>query len=131
VNYALSRRRREAFQKALKDKTADVSIATDIVRAVRSVFIEFQKDYPGRASEVGEVLAYCIAVDHLKATSKMSLKTSGNMPVHGLDGIHALFEKHALTIYFLESKLAKTANDGAREYAESLSFSEERKALLA
>lgn len=125
VNYALSRKRRLAFKKALLEASpADISASADIVRVVREVFIDFNKKYPSRASEVGEVLAYCIAVHHLAASqiaAKMSLKTSSNMPVHGLDGIHATFNNGQLSVYFLESKLSKTANDGAREYAESVS----------
>lgn len=123
VNYALSRRRRVAFLKILQTSSADLSAAADIIQVVRNVFIEFRKQYPSRASEVGEVLAYCIALHHLKAAqvaAKMSLKTSPNMPVHGLDGIHAIFENDALTVYFLESKLSQSANDGVREYAESV-----------
>src|SRR5256885_12132715 len=49
----------------------------------------------------------------------MSLKTNNNMPVHGLDGIHATVEGGWLVIYFLESKLNKTANGGAADFAES------------
>lgn len=124
VNYALSRRRRLAFRKALENADpADMSSIPDLLRTVRDVFIEFRKANPSRASEVGEVLAYCVTLHHLKAAqmaAKMSLKTSPNMPVHGLDGIHAIFETGALTIYFLESKLAGDANDGARDYADSV-----------
>lgn len=124
TNYALSRRRRAAFRKALIDASeADISSAADIVNVVRDVFIEFREKYPSRASEVGEVLAYCVALHYLNAAqmaAKVSLKTSPNMPVHGLDGIHAIFSNNALTMYFLESKLSKTAGDGAREYAKSI-----------
>jgi hypothetical protein len=125
VNYALSRRRRLALRSALLNSNgADLSGAADIMQIVRDVFIEFNKAYPSRASEVGEVLAYCIAIHYLKAAqmaAKVSLKTSSNMPVHGLDGIHAAVENGALTVYFLESKLSSNANDGVAEYAESVS----------
>ncbi len=49
----------------------------------------------------------------------MSLKTAANMPVHGLDGIHAVFENGALTVYFLESKLASEGRRGVASYAAS------------
>lgn len=124
LNYSLSRRRRLAFRAELNKKgPADVTDVADLFNIVRDTFIEFREKYPQRASEVGEVLAYCVALHHLEAPqilAKMSLKTSSNMPVHGLDGIHAKVENGAMTMYFLESKLAKTANDGAREYAESV-----------
>ena len=119
--YALPRKRRIELQKKAAE---DITVVADIFDRTRSVFLKFRKEYPHRASEVGEVLAYSIAVNYLKAAqmaAKMSLKTSTNMPVHGLDGIHAAYENGALTIYFLESKLSKSAIDGAKDYAESVS----------
>jgi hypothetical protein len=58
-------------------------------QAVRDVFINFNEKHPSRASEVGEVLAYCVTQHYLSAAqvaAKMALKTSSNMPVHGLAG---------------------------------------------
>lgn len=124
LNYALTRKRRDQVRAKLAAAPAgDISAIAGPVNAARDAFIEFHKDYPSRASEVGEVLAYCIAANHLGATqvaAKMSLKTSGNMPVHGLDGIHAKVESDALYVFFLESKLSQTANDGVKEYAASV-----------
>ena len=117
--YALPRKRRLEYQKGI---AADFSLVARVHQAVRDVFITFNQKYPSRASEVGEVLAYCVTQHYLSAAqvaAKMALKTSANMPVHGLDGIHAAFENGALTIYFLELKLAATANDGAKDYATS------------
>lgn len=129
--YALPRRRRIKFQ---EECARDFSAVATIYQAVRDAFIEFNKSYPSRASELGEVLAYCIAQHHLQASqvaAKMALKTAGNMPVHGLDGIHAAYENGALTIYFLESKLSGSANDGVKDYAESASgFLSNRKQYL-
>ncbi|MBC3809265.1 DUF1837 domain-containing protein [Undibacterium seohonense] len=123
VNYALSRKRRKQFkEQLLKSDSADLSVTVDIMQIVRNVFLEFNKLHPHRASEVGEVLAYCIAIRYLNAAqlaAKMSLKTSSNMPVHGLDGIHAVVDNDALTVYFLESKLSSSANDGVADYADS------------
>ncbi|MDP1978336.1 DUF1837 domain-containing protein [Undibacterium sp.] len=135
VNYALSRKRRIEFQKTIQNAApGDISATTEIVRVVRDVFVDFNKKYPSRASEVGEVLAYCVAVHHLQAAqvaAKMSLKTSTNMPIHGLDGIHATFDSGQLSIYFLESKLSQTANAGVREFAESVAgFSKNEKQYL-
>lgn len=125
ANYALSRRRRDAYQARIASaENADVSAAQELSRAVRRAFIEFRKAHPSRASEVGEVLAYCIAVHHLQASqliAKMALKTSNNMPVYGLDGIHASVINGELNVFFLESKLAGTAASGTADYAESVS----------
>jgi hypothetical protein len=51
----------------------------------------------------------------------MALKTNTKMPVHGLDGVHASFSNGMMTLYFLESKLTKTAVSGISDYAESVS----------
>jgi hypothetical protein len=134
INYSLSKRRRLSFYAAMKASPGDLSQAAEIIRSVQNIFIEFRRKYPQRASEVGEVLAYCVAVRYLNAAqvaAKMSLKTSSNMPVHGLDGIHMAFENGALTVYFLESKLSKSANKGAREYASSVAeFAKNEKQYL-
>ncbi|RVU05553.1 DUF1837 domain-containing protein [Rhizobium sp. RMa-01] len=119
--YALPRRRQLALKKeAEKDPSAMLRVG----KAARDAFIAFNEKNPSRASEVAEVLAYCVVQHYLDASqvvAKMGLKTSSNMPVHGLDGVHAKYENGALTIYFLEAKLAKSANGGAKDYAESAS----------
>ncbi|WP_312571024.1 DUF1837 domain-containing protein [Brevundimonas sp.] len=117
--YALPRRKRLELEKEIE---ADFSKVARAMKIVKDVFVDFDARHPSRASEVAEVLAYCIAQTHLSApqvAAKMALKTSANMPVHGLDGIHAAFEGDALTIYFLEAKLAADAAKGARRYAKS------------
>lgn len=129
--YALPRKRRLEFQNAIAE---DFSVTARVNQAVRDTFIEFNKKHPSRASEVGEVMAYCVAQKQLYAAqvaAKMALKTSYNMPVHGLDGIHASFENGEMTVYFLESKLAGSANSGVKEYAKSsAAFSSDRKQYL-
>ena len=111
-----------------------MSMATRLLKDTKRAFIEYHKKYPQRASEVGELLAYLIAIEYLQAAqvaSKMALKTNGNMPVHGLDGIHATFENEIMTLYFLESKLSSSANSGVKEYAESVAgFGTNRKQYL-
>lgn len=125
ANYALSRRRRDEYQARIASaENGDVSAAQELSRAVRNAFIEFRKAHPSRASEVGEVLAYCVAVHHLQASqliAKMALKTSTNMPVYGLDGIHASVTNGELNVFFLESKLSGTAASGTADYADSVS----------
>jgi len=122
--YALSRKRRQEFEEQVSaDPQAVLAVATLIVRATRDAFVEFRQSNPNRASEVGELLAYCIAIEQLDAAqlaAKMSLKTNSNMPVHGWDGIHATVEDGFLVIYFLESKLSQSANAGAADFATSV-----------
>lgn len=131
-NYALSRRKREEIRAQMDEAPpGDVSVAGMVTTAVRDAFIEFNKAHPHRSSEVGELLAYCIALEELGAAqllAKMALKTNNNMPVHGLDGIHGKVEDGWLTLYFLESKLSSSANSGAKEFAESVAgFSNDAK----
>ncbi len=117
--YALPRRKQKKFAAAL---AKDPSMALAVTRAVRSAFMDFSQKNPSRSSEVGEVIAYALVQHLLKApqvAAKMALKTSANMPVHGLDGIHARFEDGAMTVFFLEAKLTRNANAGAKAYAES------------
>ncbi len=117
--YALPRRRQERFRREIE---TDMTAVARCYLAVRDLFIDFNARHPERASELGEVLAYCLVQEHLGAAqvaSKMSLKTAANMPVHGLDGIHAAFENGALTVYFLESKLAREGRRGVASYAAS------------
>jgi len=119
VYYALPRRKRLELHEQVAN---DVSKAVRIAALVRDVFIDFNARHPSRASELGEVLAYCIVQRHLSApqvAAKMALKTAVNMPFHGLDGVHAAFENGALTVYFLEAKLAGAARTGAARYAKS------------
>jgi hypothetical protein len=120
-HYALPRRKQEKFREEI---VADMGAVARCYLAVRNLFIDFNARHPERASELGEVLAYCLVQEHLGAgqvASKMSLKTAANMPVHGLDGIHAVFENGALTVYFLESKLASDGRRGVASYAASAS----------
>lgn len=125
ANYVIPlRKRKQANINAAGSSTGgDMSMATRLLKETKRAFIEYKKKYPQRASEVGELLAYVIALEYLEAAqvaSKMALKTNANMPVHGLDGIHASFENGIMTLYFLESKLSASANAGVREYAESV-----------
>lgn len=131
-NYSLSRRRREELRLQIAEAPpGDLSVVALVSTAVRDAFLEFNEAHPHRSSEVGELLAYCIALEQLGAAqllAKMALKTNNNMPVHGLDGIHGKVEDGWLTLYFLESKLSSSANSGAKEFAESVAgFSNDSK----
>lgn len=136
INYVIPlRKRKHASNAAVSSSTGgDLSTMARLVRETKRAFIEYKQKYPNRASEVGELLAYIMALEFLQAAqiaSKMALKTNANMPIHGLDGIHATFSGGLMTLYFLESKLAASANDGAREYAKSVAgFGTSRKQYL-
>ena len=131
VTYALPKAKVRQYQKRIK---SDPTVAVEMVAAVKSAFMDFNKKYPHRADEVGEVLAYCICLEYLKAAqiaAKMALKTSSNMPVHGLDGIHAAFEDDAVTVYFLEAKLSKSEKLATKMYVDSVAdFATDKKQYL-
>lgn len=60
------------------------------------------------ASEFGELILYIILRDFFDApqiANKMVLKTSGNMPFHGSDGLHVKFDNDIMTLYHGESKM--------------------------
>lgn len=136
INYVIPlRKRQQANAIAAQSYTGgDMSMSSRLLRETKRTFLEFNEEYPHRAGEVGELLSYLIALEYLQAgqvASKMALKTNGNMPVHGLDGIHASFENGIMILYFLESKLSGSANDGVSEYAKSVSgFGTNRKQYL-
>jgi hypothetical protein len=136
VNYVIPLKQRQRVLEQMKNSPtgADFSYSARLNQRTREIFIEFRKKYPNRASEVGELIAYLVGLTHLGAVqiaSKMALKTNGNMPVHGLDGIHARFSNGIMTLFFLESKLAKSAAAGAVAYAKSIKgFGDNRKQYL-
>lgn len=78
-------------------------------REARSLFIRARKS-ADRSGEAGELLLYILSEWLLEAPqilAKMGLKTSGQMPVHGSDGIHVRYDEVAkqLLLYAGEAKL--------------------------
>lgn len=105
-----------------KEKTADGDyvVATtamyELTEKAKGLFIKARKG-SHRSGEGGEIILYILNEWQLQApqiVSKMYLKTSHNMPVHGTDGIHAKYDpdKKALRIFWGESKAYQTL-DGA------------------
>ena len=60
VNYVIPLRLRQRAREEMASSATggDLSFASQLVRRTRNTFIEFNKKYPQRASEVGELLAY-------------------------------------------------------------------------
>ncbi|WP_321956318.1 HamA C-terminal domain-containing protein [Paraburkholderia bannensis] len=136
VSYAIPKKKRlAAIARANSSRTgADMRPLARLQREARRLFLEYDPTNIGRFGEVGELIAYCVAERHLGAAqiaAKLSLKTNSNMPVHGIDGIHAKFENGVMNVFWLESKLAPSANDGAKEFAISTaSFTSNRAQYL-
>lgn len=92
-----------------KDEFKYHRILDQLGREARSLFIRARKA-ANRNGEAGELLLYLLTEWVLEAPqiiAKMSLKTSGQMPVHGSDGIHARFDAPTgrLMLYSGEAKL--------------------------
>lgn len=82
------------------------------------------KDYTDNTGELGEVLLYCFLESHLKAPkilSKLEIKTSSEMYVHGADGVHLLkLSNTDYQLIFGESKMDAKLTDGIYDAFRSL-----------
>lgn len=136
IAYAIPKKKRlAAIARSNQSRTgADTRPLARLQREARRLFLEYDPNNTGRFGEVGELIAYCVAERHLGAAqiaAKLSLKTNSNMPVHGIDGIHAKFSEGVMSVFWLESKLAPSANNGAKEFAISTAaFAENRAQYL-
>lgn len=89
-------------------ENGDETIFYDLLTKSRRLFIK-ARNQTKRSGEGGELILYCF-LELIKApqiVSKMCLKTSSQMPVHGSDGIHIGLgeESDDLIFYYGESKL--------------------------
>jgi len=111
IPFSLPRKRIEAVTGA-KDALGDfdyMRAVEGLSREARSLFIRARKS-ADRNGEAGELLLYILTEWLLEAPqilAKMELKTSGQMPVHGSDGVHVRYDPKAkqLLLYSGEAKL--------------------------
>lgn len=93
-------------------------------REAKSLLIKYSEAHKSRYGELGELLAYAVAVHFLGAAqigSKMALKTAAGMPYHGVDGLHARAnDDGTVTFFLLESKLIPDATDATRDMIKSV-----------
>lgn len=126
VNYVIPlSKRREAFAQSSKSATGgDMAAVSRLRREAKRLLITYNEKHPGRYGEVGELIAYVVAVRYLGAAqlgAKMALKTSSEMPVHGVDGLHgSQADDGSVLFYLLESKLVPDATDASREMVKSI-----------
>ena len=91
------------------------------------------KQGSSRSGELGEIALFVLIEWLLNApqiVSKMYLKTSNNMPVHGTDGIHVRYDPDCdqLLVYWGESKAHKTLSGALSSALDSIkTFTEEGK----
>lgn len=110
VDFSLSRKTKEKLNK----KPITLS------KKAREKFVKEMS-----TGELGELLLFCFLETHLhapKILSKLELKTSNKMHVHGSDGIHFLkLDNGNYQIIFGESKTIKNLSDAIRESLQSIS----------
>lgn len=99
--------------------TGSTSAITSLQHQARALFVDSEK-----SGEGGELLLFMLLEQILgipQLISKMALKTSASMHVHGTDGIHAsLSSEGILDLYWGESKLHKSTSSAFSECFESL-----------
>ncbi|WP_170941655.1 HamA C-terminal domain-containing protein [Cellvibrio mixtus] len=98
--------------------------AEEIAFRGRSRFVKYAKEAAKRAGEIGELALFIILEAYLEApkiSSKMRLKTSDQMHVHGSDALHAsLGGNEILTIILGESKFHQQISQGRVKAIESI-----------
>lgn len=125
VNYVipLAKRRRANISGADSSTGGDTALHARLQREAVGLLIRYNKDNSARYGEIGELISYVVAVRFLDAPqigSKMALKTSSQMPVHGVDGLHIRLEgDETATMFLLESKVTGNASDATREFCDS------------
>lgn len=140
THFALPRtdiERAHASAEACTDPDEKLLIYNALRNEAADTFIKAQKA-TNRNGEAGELILYLLIEWLLEAPqvlAKMGLKTSGEMPVHGSDGIHIKFDElnNELVLIWGESKLHKTI-EGAIASAigsisDSLNFNKMKKEL--
>lgn len=120
---ATKSQRREAKLKDAAD-LYDSKNVEELARWAKKLFIK-AREKETRSGEGGELLLYVLIEHFLKAPlvlSKMRLKTSPGMPVHGADGVHALWNEteQSLTMFFGESKMHSTFSGAIADAAQSI-----------
>lgn len=137
VEYAIPLvKRQQAITQGLHSKTGGSTVAANrLRREALGLLVKFTEETKGRYGEIGELISYVVAIHYLEAAqiaSKMALKTSSEMPVHGADGLHAKANADGtVTFFMLESKVTPSATDATREMVDSVStFQQDRKKKL-
>lgn len=99
--------------------TGSTAAISRLQHQARSLFVSSEK-----SGEGGELLLFMLMEQVLgvpQLISKMALKTSKSMHVHGTDGIHAAFTPNdVLELYWGESKLYKSTSSAFSECFSSI-----------
>lgn len=123
VNFVMPRLRIQEVQSELQANPHVMDPWVILITEARDLFMRTDEE-SGRSGELGELLLYMLVEWVLKApivACKMYLKTSQQMPVHGVDGIHLGFEADKLVMHWGESKLHQTLHSALDDISESIS----------
>lgn len=126
VDYAIPLSKRQKANVAGSNSATQGSTVMHVrlYREAKRLLIEYERANQGRYGELGELLSYAIAVHYLGAAqigSKMALKTSQGMPIHGVDGLHVRAnDDGTVSFFFLESKMMPDATDASRDMVASI-----------
>ena len=119
----------DEYKKQMKGKQEN--FIRETVESYHKAKSKFQKK-SRNTGEVGELLLYLLLESQgiSKIVSKMSLKTSSDMPVFGSDAVHLEIDRDKLIIHYGESKMRKTFSKSLDEAISSIeTFERENKEL--
>lgn len=127
VPFCIPRRDRARTASMVSAATDDAERTMHLVgqfEKARDLFIK-SREQQRKAGEPGELILFVLLEWALRApqlVSKMYLKTSAQMPVHGTDGIHAGMHEDGSTLllYWGESKLHKGLSNALDSVFESV-----------
>jgi len=122
VNFAMPRSR---INEVLSELNANPGVMDPwvlLATEARDLFMRTDKE-TGRSGELGELLLYMLIEWVLQApivACKMYLKTSQQMPIHGVDGVHLGYEADKLVMHWGESKLHQTLPSALDDISTSI-----------
>ena len=118
---------RKVLSKAKKKyaETEDESVLTDLHDQAIKLFVFSNSKRGAHLGEPAELIAFIILEAFLDApqiASKMYMKTSTSMPIHGADAIHMRYHKDTdcLDLIWGEAKLYDDLNNGLSKAVESI-----------
>ena len=123
VNFVMPRARINEAIAEMQANPGAIDPWVILATEARDLFMRTDKE-TGRSGELGELLLYMLVEWVLKApivACKMYLKTSQQMPVHGVDGIHLGYEGSNLIMYWGESKLHSSLSSALNDISDSIS----------
>lgn len=122
VNFVIPAGQIAAAQDEMLNNPGSADAYVRLTTEARNLFMKTH-DETGRSGELGELLLYMLVEWVLQApivACKMYLKTSLQMPVHGVDGIHLGSNDAGLVFYWGESKLHEHLSSALDSVIESI-----------